>query len=190
MSSEQTDWTSKKLLNWMRERFEASGVDASRVVAETLLAEAFSCSRLELHMHPNRPASGEERDRLRVQVRRILSGEPLHYVTGKAQFWHGSFAVRPCTQIPQPCTELLVSHTLGLLSSRGQTVGHGRRAVDSLSVLELGAEQDQHRPVPLTRFQKSMLRLKSILIRKSKPQRASPQIKRPTSSNLAWAAAL
>ena len=144
MSSEQTDWTSKKLLNWMRERFEASGVDASRVVAETILAEAFDCSRLELHMHPDRPASGEERDRLRDQVRRILFGEPLHYVTGKAQFWHGSFAVRPCTQIPQPCTELLVSHTLGLLSSRGQTVGHGRRAVDSLPVLELGAEQDSH----------------------------------------------
>ena len=144
MSSEQTDWTSRKLLNWMRERFEASGVDASRVVAETLLAEAFDCSRLELHMHPDRPASGEERDRLRDQVRRILSGEPLHYVTGKAQFWHGSFAVRPCTQIPQPCTELLVSHTLGLLSSRGQTVGHGRRAMDSLPALELGAEQDPH----------------------------------------------
>ena len=144
MSSEQTDWTSKKLLNWMRERFEASGVDASRVVAETLLAGAFDCSRLELHMHPDRPASGEERDRLRDQVRRILSGEPLHYVTGKAQFWHGSFAVRPCTQIPQPCTELLVSHTLGLLSSRGQTVGHGRRAVDSLPAVELGAEQDPH----------------------------------------------
>ncbi len=144
MSSEQTDWTSKKLLNWIRERFETSGVDASRVVAETLLAEAFDCSRLELHMHPNRPASAEERDCLRVQVRRILSGEPLHYVTGKAQFWHGSFAVRPCTQIPQPCTELLVSHTLGLLSSRGQTVGHGRRAVDSLPALELDPEQNQH----------------------------------------------
>ena len=144
MSSAQTDWTSKKLLNWMRERFEASGVDASRVVAETLLAEVFDCSRLELHMHPDRPASGVERDRLRNQVRRILSGEPLHYVTGKAQFWHGSFAVRPCTQIPQPCTELLVSHTLGLLSGRGQTVGHGRRAVDSLPVLELRADQDPH----------------------------------------------
>ena len=145
MSSEQTDWTSKKLLNWMRERFEASGVDASRVVAETLLAGAFDCSRLELHMHPDRPASGEERDRLRDQVRRILSGEPLHYVTGKAQFWHGSFSVRPCTQIPQPCTELLVSHTLGLLSSRGRTVGHGRRAVDSLPALEHpGFEQDLH----------------------------------------------
>ena len=145
MSSDQTDWTSKKLLNWMRERFESSGVVASRVVAETLLAEAFDCSRLELHMHPDRPASGAERDRLRDQVRRILTGEPLHYVTGKAQFWHGSFAVRPCTQIPQPCTELLVSHTLGLLSSRGQTVGHGRRATDSLPALEPpGFEQDPH----------------------------------------------
>ena len=144
MSSELTDWTSRKLLNWMRDRFEASGLDAPRVQAETLLAEAFDCSRLELHMHPDRPASGEERDHLRDQVRRILSGEPLHYVTGKAQFWHGSFAVRPCTQIPQPCTELLVSHTLGLLSNRGQTVGHGRRAVDSLPALELGAVQDPH----------------------------------------------
>ena len=34
MSSEQTDWTSKKLLNWMRDRFEASGLDAPRVVAK------------------------------------------------------------------------------------------------------------------------------------------------------------
>ena len=148
MSSAQTDWTSKKLLNWMRERFETAGVDASRVVAETLLAEVFDCTRLELHMHPDRPASGQERDRLRGQVRRILSGEPLHYVTGKAQFWHGSFAVRPCTQIPQPCTELLVSHTLGLLSGRGQTVGHGRRAVDSLPVLELDAKPDPHQTGP------------------------------------------
>ena len=146
MSSDQTDWTSRKLLNWMRERFEASGVDAARVVAETLLAETFGCSRLDLHMHPDRPASGEERDRLRDQVRRILSGEPLHYVTGRAHFWHGSFSVRPCTQIPQPCTELLVSHTLGLLSSRGQKVGHGRRAVDSLSVLDHPI--DDHPPAP------------------------------------------
>ncbi|MEC8251118.1 MAG: peptide chain release factor N(5)-glutamine methyltransferase, partial [Planctomycetota bacterium] len=75
MSSEQTDWTSKKLLNWMRERFEASGVDASRVVAETLLAESFDCSRLEIHKHPHRPASREELDPLRDQVRRILSRE-------------------------------------------------------------------------------------------------------------------
>ena len=190
MSSEQTDWTSKKLLNWMRERFEASGVDASRVVAETLLAEAFDCSRLELHMHPDRPASGEERDRLRDQVRRILSGEPLHYVTGKAQFWHGSFAVRPCTQIPQPCTELLVSHTLGLLSSRGQTVGHGRRAVDSLPALELGAEQDPHQTSSGDTVSESMLRLKLILMRTPKPPRTNLQIKPPTSLNLAWAAAL
>ena len=159
MSSEQTDWTSRKLLDWMRERFKASGVDASRVVAETLLAEAFDCSRLELHMHPERPASGDERDRLRDQVRRILSGEPLHYVTGKAQFWHGSFAVRPCTQIPQPCTELLVSHTLGLLSIRGQTVGHGRRAVDSLPAPELGAAQDPHQTNSGDTVSNSMLRL-------------------------------
>lgn len=133
MSSDKTQWTSQELLNWMRDRFDASGVDASRVVAETLLAEAFGCTRLDLHMHPDRPAGSDDRDRLREYVRRILSGEPLHYVTGKAHFWHGSFSVRPCTQIPQPCTELLVSHTLGLLSIRGQKAGHGRKAADSLS---------------------------------------------------------
>ena len=133
MSSEQTQWTSRELLNWMRNRFEASGVDAPRVVAETLLAEAFGCTRLDLHMHPDRPADSDDRDRLREYVRRILTGEPLHYVTGQARFWHGSFSVRPCTQIPQPCTELLVSHTLGLLSTRGQKAGHGRKAADSLS---------------------------------------------------------
>ena len=143
MSSDQTDWTTKKLLNWMRERFQCSGVDAPRVVAETLLSEILDCSRLDLHMHPDRPASGEERRQLRGLVRRILSDEPLHYVTGKAQFWHGSFAVRPCTQIPQPCTESLVSHTLGVLSSRGGTVGHGRRAADSFSFPgETGEDQN------------------------------------------------
>lgn len=118
----------------MRDRFDASGVDAPRVVAETLLAKAFGCTRLDLHMHPDRPSGSDDRDRLREDVRRILLGEPLHYVTGEARFWHGSFSVRPCTQIPQPCTELLVSHTLGLLSIRGQKPGHGRKAADSLSV--------------------------------------------------------
>ena len=140
MSSENTHWTSRELLNWMRDRFEDSGVDSPRVVAETLLAESFGCTRLDLHMHPDRPASADDRNRLREYVRRILSGEPLHYVTGQARFWHGSFSVRPCTQIPQPCTELLVSHTLGLLSSRGQKAGHGRKAVDSLPTHDHAAE--------------------------------------------------
>ena len=133
MSSEQTQWTSRELLNWMRNRYlEASGVDAPGWWQNTL-AEAFGCTRLDLHMHPDRPADSDDRDRLREYVRRILTGEPLHYVTGQARFWHGSFSVRPCTQIPQPCTELLVSHTLGLLSTRGQKAGHGRKAADSLS---------------------------------------------------------
>ena len=77
------------------------------------------------------------------QVRRILSGEPLHYVTEKAQFWHGSFAVRPCTQTPQPCTELLVSHPWAAVGSWSNR-RHGRRAVDSLPSLISRTEKDPH----------------------------------------------
>ena len=119
------------MLCWMRDRFGASNVDAPRVVAETLLAQALGCSRLALHMDPDRPTTDDERAVLREHVRRILLGEPLHYVTGQTQFWNGSFEIRPCTQIPQPCTELLVSHSLGLLSARGVSTGRGRTAFDS-----------------------------------------------------------
>lgn len=131
MSTDETRWNSRSLLRWMRDRFGASKVDAPRVVAETLLAQALGCSRLALHMDPDRPTTDDERDVLREHVRRILLGEPLHYVTGQTQFWNGLFEIRPCTQIPQPCTELLVSHSLALLSARGVSTGRGRTAFDS-----------------------------------------------------------
>ena len=157
MSTDQTEWSSRQLLDWMRGRFQAADVDAPRVVAETLLAKAFACSRLHLHMHPERPASPDERECLREDVRRVLSGEPLHYITGQVQFWHGTFFIRPCTQIPQPCTELLVSHTLTLLAERGHALGHGRRAADSTFDPDFAAAGPQEGDSRLVQQQSSVV---------------------------------
>ena len=130
----------------MRERFEAQGIDASRVVAEMLLAHVLQCDRMRLYMDVDREATDAERDTLRTLVRRALQHEPVQYLVGKAWFYAMEFEVSNATLIPQPCTEDLVARALTWLPSRekrGDAVMHAMdRAVaevtgDALPVLDL-----------------------------------------------------
>ena len=96
----------------MRQHFESHGIDSPRVVAELLLAHVLGCERLRLYMEPQRPATAEELKHLRELVVRASNREPVQYLTGLVSFFSRDFLIDRSTQIPQPCTEVIVEQAL------------------------------------------------------------------------------
>jgi len=123
-------WTTRRLLKWTQEHFSSKGVDAPRVSAEMLLAHTFGCERMHLYMEPDRPASDEERARLRDFVRRVAAHEPVQYVVGEAWFHARPFSVSPATLIPRPSTERLVELAIEHLRRMRRDGGGPARVLD------------------------------------------------------------
>ncbi|XOV74304.1 MAG: N5-glutamine methyltransferase family protein [Phycisphaerales bacterium] len=63
-----TQWTTRRLLEWMQRAFESKGLDETRRSAEILLEHVLDCRRMDLYIAPDRPASPEELTTLRALV--------------------------------------------------------------------------------------------------------------------------
>lgn len=89
----------------------------SRVEAEMLLEYLFNCARIDLYIKDFKvdETVGELYDSL---VSRRMSGEPVQYITGRAEFMGLDFIVTKDTLIPRPETEILVNEILALCSMR------------------------------------------------------------------------
>jgi release factor glutamine methyltransferase len=112
-SPPQTDaWTTRTLLAWIGDHFRSAGLDSPRLCAEMLMAHVLGCDRLRLYTDPDRPASNDERARLRDLVRRAARHEPIQYIVGEAWFFSLPFSVTSAVLIPRPATETLVEHAL------------------------------------------------------------------------------
>ncbi|MHC4992100.1 MAG: peptide chain release factor N(5)-glutamine methyltransferase [Planctomycetota bacterium] len=146
-------WTTRRLISWITGFLEQRSVDSPRVVAEMLLATVFDCDRMRLYMEIDRPATADERERLRVMVARAGRHEPVHYLVGEASFYWRSFQVAPCTLIPQPSTETLVDHVLATLRSAFPAAsdpgpdGHGGEDVVPGPAPKGVVENDPDRPL-------------------------------------------
>jgi len=106
-------WTTRTLLKWMAEHFAERGIDSPRVVAEMLLGHVLGCERMRLYMEADRPATDDERQRLRTLVQRASAHEPVQYLVGEAWFFTRPFEVNRSVLIPRPSTETLVERVLG-----------------------------------------------------------------------------
>jgi release factor glutamine methyltransferase len=96
----------------MTEHFQAKSIDSPRLVAEMLLSHVIGCERMRLYMEVDRPASPDERERLRELVQRASQHEPVQYLVGHAWFFSRDLEVNRSTLIPRSCTESLVEHVL------------------------------------------------------------------------------
>ncbi|MFG0326513.1 MAG: peptide chain release factor N(5)-glutamine methyltransferase [Phycisphaerales bacterium JB037] len=105
-------WTTRRLLAWMHQAFEARELDSPRLMAELLLSHVIGCDRLRLYMDTDRPASPLERQTLRELVARALNNEPVQYLVGQAYFFGIPFKVAPGVLIPRPSTETIIDHVL------------------------------------------------------------------------------
>jgi release factor glutamine methyltransferase len=83
----------------------------SRVESEMLLEYLFDCNRVDLYTKDL--AVNEVTEELYDSLAgRWLGGEPVQYITGKAEFMGFDFMVTRDTLIPRPETELLVDSVL------------------------------------------------------------------------------
>lgn len=101
-------WTTRRLLGWIAPALTRAGVDSPRVCAELLVAHVIGCDRLRLYADPDRPATPDERERLRGLVARALEHEPVQRLVGEAWFFSKPYIVDRRVLIPRPETELLV----------------------------------------------------------------------------------
>jgi len=110
--SSRGQWTTAALLTWLGEAFTKAGIDSSRLIAEMLMGHVLRCERLRLYTEADRPATAEERDRLRALAARALRHEPVQYLVGEAWFYGMPFTVDRRVLIPRPSTATIVDAVL------------------------------------------------------------------------------
>jgi release factor glutamine methyltransferase len=101
--------------------------ESPRLDAELLLGKVMGFSRPALIAHGEDFVSRDAARAYEDLISRRLSGAPVAYLTGCAEFWSLPLAVTPAVLVPRPETELLVEQALQLKS-----------ADERCSVLDLG----------------------------------------------------
>lgn len=107
----------EQLIDSLRFRFGASGVDNARRVAEELTAHLLNCKPLEIYTKRDiQPKNEVEQLCLIKQIeplaKRIENGEPLQYVVGHVDFFGLQIKCDRRALIPRPETEWLVDEVL------------------------------------------------------------------------------
>lgn len=86
-------------------------------IADVLCGEVLSISRTSRLVNPSQEVPEESVETFNVLLARLLSGEPLQYVLGFADFYGHRFRVSPSVLIPRPETELLCDKAIALVRS-------------------------------------------------------------------------
>ena len=122
------------MLAWITSHLEAQGIHNPQLVARMLLSSVLGGTDIELYTDPDRPASVEDRARLRELVARAANHEPVQYLVGRADFFGRSFKVDRSTLIPRTATETLIQLVLDWVRGRAAT----DEASNSLRIADLG----------------------------------------------------
>lgn len=93
--------------------------------AELLFTEVLNCARPELYLNKGLRLSKEKSALISSVLKRRISGEPLQYILGKADFYGMQFKVSPDCLIPRPETEILVETALRYPSDNILELGTG-----------------------------------------------------------------
>lgn len=101
-----------EILKLATEYLEEHEIENARLNAELLLSDILNCKRLELYTNFDKPLNEVEIQKYREYLKRRAAGEPLQYITGKANFFGLEFFVTPDVLIPRPETELLVEEII------------------------------------------------------------------------------
>lgn len=98
--------------SFVRDLTPRYGLGEARSIARIVFADALGCRR------PPHTLSGQEEAHLEPIRRRLLAGEPVQYILGRADFFGLKFRVNPSVLIPRQETEELVALALRWLNAR------------------------------------------------------------------------
>lgn len=104
--------TYRQLLEEARETFRANGIFEYESNAYILFEEAFGLNRLDYLMKGNEKPCEDKVKVYKEYIFRRIQGEPIQYITGKADFCGLRFNVNSDVLIPRFDTEVLVSKAL------------------------------------------------------------------------------
>lgn len=107
--------TYRQVLEDTKETLKNNGIFEYDSNAQILFNEAFGLSRLDYLLNKGQEAQQEGIQRLRDYVDKRLSGIPIQYIIGKAEFYGMTFKVNKDVLIPRFDTEVLVEKALEII---------------------------------------------------------------------------
>ena len=104
--------TIKELLNQAVIMLKNENIDAPKNKARMLLQATMKKTRESLMIYDTKEVTPEERDKYIKNVKRLIMGEPLQYITGRQEFMKLNYLVTKDVLIPRPDTEILVEEVI------------------------------------------------------------------------------
>lgn len=104
--------TIKELLNQGIIMLKNEEIDAPKNKARAILQHTLKKSREYLIIYDNMEVTKMQRDVFVRNIKRLIAGEPLQYITGVQEFMKMNFVVTKDVLIPQPDTEILVEEVI------------------------------------------------------------------------------
>jgi release factor glutamine methyltransferase len=108
--------------------YEGQEIEA---ITLTVLTEVLSTSKATVKAFPERELTITQKEEANTILSQLITGKPLQYALGYAEFYGLKFMVNPATLIPRPETEELVEWVL-------QSVASGGLTGSDLYVLDIG----------------------------------------------------
>ena len=87
-------------------------IDGPKNKARAILQHTLKKSKEYTIIYDKNEVTKEERDNYVKNIKRLISGEPLQYITGVQEFMKLNFIVNKDVLIPQPDTEILVEEVI------------------------------------------------------------------------------
>ena len=105
-------------LAFVRQTFDAVGLDTPDLDARLLLSEALQIDAVEITVRPDVPLGACGAERLAAFACRRLAREPVGRILGRREFWGLAFELSPDTLEPRVDTETVVETSLSLVPDR------------------------------------------------------------------------
>ena len=114
--------TIKELLNQAVIMLKNENIDAPKNKARMLLEATLKKSKEYLMIYDTKEITSIERDKYIRNVKRLIAGEPLQYLTGKQEFMKLNFLVTKDVLIPRADTEILVEEVIKIAENKTNPV--------------------------------------------------------------------
>lgn len=104
----------RELINQAVIMLKNENIEAPKTKARAILATTLKKTKEYLMIYDNKEVSFKERDLYIKNIKKLIEGIPLQYITGKQEFMKLNFLVTKDVLIPQPDTEILVQEVIEL----------------------------------------------------------------------------